>query len=443
MFYLIMTGFYLILQTFIVGSSNILIYQEFFLNPWLIGKGFLIFRDFAVQHGPFLYLLLVPFAFDKSLVSMKLFYIAVQTLNLILVLLILKKSRSKLGFLSGGLLYVLLNFYISDNHLWDDVIATSFYLVIYYLLIRKPKIERNHLLFIGTLIGLVSFIKPSFAIIILPVIIFCWSLLPVIPFIILWFLILLFYAANHGLYQFLDQYIFYNVFYALQIKKYRLFLDIIFLKNSLLMLVASIIFYFSTRKQFNKNPIILFLIFSGLLFFTGFRKLDYVIFTAFFSIFIGQVVGKLTSKKLVIYLFILFFYLFYSARQTKHIYYVIRNFRTPYMENPLVSRMVNKLKTFDLENKKIYVLGNNAELYYFLEKKPPVWYYMVLPISSKYYHDTEKRIIKDLKDNKVNLIVVPKPVDTQYSNLKALMNYVSSNYKIIFENNDFQLLTIR
>jgi len=438
-----MTGLYLLLQTFIVGSSNILIYQEFFLNPWLIGKGFLIFRDFTAQHGPFLYLLLVPFAFDKSLVSMKLFYIAVQTLNLILVLLILKKTSSKLGFIFGGLLYVLHNFYISDNHLWDDVIAVSFYLVIYYLLIRKPKIEKNHLLLIGVLIGLISFIKPSFAIIILPVIIFCWSLIPLMPFFMLWFLVLLFYAANHGLYQFLDQYIFYNIFYALQIKKYRLFVDIIFLRNSLLMLLISVIGYFSAKKRFTRNPIILFLIFSGLIFFTGFRKFDYVIFTAFFSIFIGQVTGKLMLKKLFIYLVILFYYIFYSARQTKHIYYVIHNFRTPYMERPLVRRMVNKLKTFNLDKKEIYVLGNMAELYYFLEKKLPVWYYMILPISSKYYHNTEERIIKDLKDNKVDLIVVPKPVDTQYSSLKALIKYVFSNYKIIFENNDFQLYSKR
>ncbi len=443
MFYLITASIFLFAQTLIIGSANILIYPEFFIYPWLLSKRLLIFRDFLAQHGPFLYLMLVPFVNDRSLLSMKLFYVAVQTLTLILVLAILRKTTGRLGFVLGGVLFIIHNFYIADNHLWDDVIAVNFYMFIYYWLVSKPRLERRHLLIIGLLAGLVSLIKPYYASVIFPAVIVTGSLVPFISFFVVWLAVMVFYAVNHGLWIFLDQFIFYNIYYAFQLKKYQLWVSVTFLKAGVLMLTFGLAGYWFIRNKFKNNPILLFLVFSGLIFFTGFRKVDYVIYTAFFCIFIGQVAGKLTGKKLAAFLIVLFFYLFYSARQAKHIYYTINTFRVPYTERPVVGRMVGRIKRFGLEQKQVYVLGNYPELYYFLEKVPPVWHNMVWPFSSAYYRNTEQEIINDLKKKQVDLVVIPKPLDPNYKDFHRLIKFIYQQYQLIYQDNDFWLYSLK
>ena len=131
MFILLFSISLLLIQIFLIVTTNLNIFPEFFLYPWLIGKGYLLYRDVAVQHGFLSYLLLVPFSLDKSLFTLKIFYLVIQSFNLLLVLLILRKTTSKLGFMIGGIFFMVLNFYLSENNLWDEIYATPFFLSVF------------------------------------------------------------------------------------------------------------------------------------------------------------------------------------------------------------------------------------------------------------------------------------------------------------------------
>ncbi|MBI3366544.1 hypothetical protein HY041_02870, partial [Candidatus Roizmanbacteria bacterium] len=162
MFYFIFSLFFFLFQSFLIIYTRVNIFPELFFFPWLVSKGLLPYRDFFDHHGFLLYYALAPFMKDTSLVLLKQFYIVIQTLNLFFTLIILKKISSKPGFILGGLLFVLINYFISDGNLWYELIITSLYLFIFLILQGKHK-YRNQVL--GILVALVSLIKPTAAII--------------------------------------------------------------------------------------------------------------------------------------------------------------------------------------------------------------------------------------------------------------------------------------
>ncbi len=427
----------MLLQAFLILSTNINLYPEFFFCSWLISKGLLIYRDFGAQHGPFLYTLLALFTWDRSLTTMKVFYYALETFNLLMVLVILKKTTGKLGFIIAGGLFVILNFYISDNNLWDESILTSFYLVIYYLLIRKGELSNRVFLFIGILISSVSFIKPSFGILLIPLLLYYRKLSPLIPVTIMWLAVLIFYAINHGLNQFWNQYIIYNIHYGFGIHQY--FVDRIFSQNVLFFLTLSSILYFIIRKKFTRNPIIIFLAVSAILFLPGLRKWDLPPFVAFLTILSGQLAGRLKRNHLFLYLLIFALFVYDTARQTKHQYVYLHTAQPPYMENRKINIVVDKLKILGIRNNNLYVWGGQIEIYYFLDKLPPVWFYLVQTKSPAERSRIQAQIIGEIRENKIDTIVMPKPLDENYAPLTGLQKYITDSYRLTYEDSDFKL----
>ena len=431
--------FFLSLQTFLILSTNINIYPEFFFFPWLMSKGYLIHRDFGSQHGFMTYLILIPFALDKSLILMKFFYVTIQTINLVLVLLILKKSNSKLGIIIGGFLYVLLNFYISDNNLWDEVIVTSLFLLIYYLISFTDIKLTLKLLLSGFILGVASFMKPSFAIMLFPLIIVYRSLLPLIPIGFIWVFVMVFFAFNRGLYQFLDNYIFYNKYYALLPKGF--FVEKDFFYRTLIIITISLVVYFFLQKKQKKSLYLtlLFMLFSALLFLPSFHKIHLPPFIAFFTLFISQLVGRLKKQHIIISLVVLSYYGFFIARKTKHQYFYLNNFRKPYIDNKIIYARLHELKSYPLVDKKLYIFANQIELYFLLDVLPPSYFTLVFPFVRSYYPSLESRIIQDIKNNKVEYVIFPKPRDENYVSFSNLKRYIVSHYNPEKDSIDIQI----
>ena len=449
-FYYVISTLFLLFQAFITLTTKINIFPELVLYPWLMSKGLMIYRDFNVQHGYVLQLLLLPFTLDKSLFFMKGLYVLIQMVDLLLLLKILKKTTNKLGFILGGGLFIVLNYYLSDSNLWDEVIVTSVYLFIYYLLIRDSSREKRKILFIGLLIGFVSFMKPSFVIMIIPIILFYKSFTPAISVAALWAFTFIYFAIINNINGFINSYIYYNIFYALgsrdTFEPLRMFslqgmsTDKLFTNSTYFLLALSILLLIIYRKKYKDNPIMLFVLFSFALVFPGYGKINLVPFGAFFTVLAGQLIGRVKKQYLFLYLLCLAFYGVFISRQAKHLYRYFKNNRLPYMENAKTARIVSKIKNYNLTGKKVYVLSNQVEIYYFLDKIPPVYHTVLWGNTIYYYPDIEQRTISEIEKNKVTFIIIPKPIDTNYSAFDNLIKYINSTYTSIYENDDFKML---
>ncbi len=426
-------------QVFITLTTKINIFPELVYYPWIMSKGLLIYRDFTIQHGYFMQLLLIPFTFDKSLFMMKGFFVAIQLINLFLVLKILKKTTSKIGFIFGGGLFIVLNYYLVDSNLWDETILTSFYLFIYQLLLGNK--DKKKLLLIGLLLGAVSFMKPSFGVMIIPVLFFSRSLIPLIPLVGIWVVSSFVFLVNNSFGVFIDNYILFNKFYALVPRIWTI--DTIFVIRTLVFLSVSFILYCIYRKKFTNNPIILFTLFSLLLFFPSYNKINLVPFGAFFCILVGQLLGR--AKKLVLFLFIILFasYGIFISRQAKHLYMYLKTYRQPFMETKQTRRIVDRTRTVMKTSDRIYILGNNVELYYFLDRLSPVWYSIIWPIDIRYNPHVEKRTINEIMKSHVSLVVMPKPLNEDFKKLTRLMLFIKDSYTPVYEDGEVLILKRR
>ena len=440
LFYSFFTLLFFLIHLFIILTTKINIFPELMFYPWLMSKGLHIYRDFGVQHGYFLQLILLPFTLDKSLFMMKSFFIALQMINLFFILRILKKTTNVLGFIIGGALFISLNYYLTDSNLWDEIIVASIYVFIYYLLLQKQKSTKK-MIAVGILLGFASFMKPSFMIMIIPVIIVYRSFIPALPILCIWVLSLLYFAVSQNLDVFLNSYIIFNKTYALAPK--LLSIDIPFVIRTAQVFGASLVIFLIYRKKLKNNPIILFTLLSALLFFPSLCKINLVPFGIFFSIFVGQLIGKI--KKWYLFPFVIFvgFYLIFITQQAKHLYKYLQTNRLPYLENAQTTRIVSKIKSFSLKKNTIYILGNRIEYYYFLDKIPPVWYTIIWKSAIPSFPDIEKRTIREIKKNKVTHIVIPKPADDNYSSFTELKRYIKQTYIPLYEDKDFQLLKIK
>ena len=424
---------------FLILTTKINIFPELVVYPWMMSRGLVIYRDFPLQHGYFLQLLLMPFSIDKSLFAMKCFFIAVQTTNLYFVIKILKKSTNKLGFLIGCGLFIVLNYYLTDSNLWDEMIVTSFYLFVYCIVLKNPIINNKKLIGMGILLGFSSFMKPSFMIMALPLVIYYRNFLPFISIMGVWAGSFLFFFICGTSKAFLDSYILYNKHYSLGISVPSF--NTPFMERTLLILLICICLFIFEWKKFKRNPILLFTILSFALFFPSCNRINLVPFGAFLSILIGQVIGKINKLlPLAIFTLLAFFYLYFMGQQAKHAYMYYKTNRFPYLENTYILRLVTTLKNHNLASKKIYVLGNDVELYYYLDSLPMTWYTIMFDVAKSYFSDVEMRTMREINTRGVQYIIIPKPLDRNYEGYTNLIRYIQHNYALFFEDSSVTVL---
>lgn len=99
----------------------------------------------------------------------------------------------------------------------------------------------------------------------------------------------------------------------------------------------------------------------------------------------------------------------------------------PYMENEQKKDIISKLKNENLSQKKIYVLGNQVEIYYLLNTLPITDFPLNFPWISQYFK-TEGKIISEIKRKKIDCILIPLPLDSNYSHFNNLLDYINKNY---------------
>ncbi len=441
MFYLVLGGFFLIVQSYLIITTNINIWPELFFLPWLISKGVMPFRDFFNHHGFLIYYLLSSFTYDKTLFPLKTIYFLILTLNLILVLLILKKIANKLGFFIGGFLYILLIYFVSENNFWDEIIITTLYLVIYYLVITKK--SKPKIFITGALVALASFIKPQAAVILLPLFVAYQNFLLIIPFFFMWLAVLGYFAFNNALMGLISNLFLFNRFFPSYILKQTPHLyDRKFLLFSLLMMFFALIVLFQKKRLLKNLPLISFMFLSGIFLFPMYEKTHLTPLITFLALFIGTTSSSLKGNIKWFFLPLSLYLLFMVIQVGKH-YSYLNTQRVPYIENKKTLKLVSWIKRNNLDKQRVYIMGNQVEIYYFIDQPPPTYFPLVLPGFAQYFTDIQTIIINDLTKNKVELILVPLPQEEYYKNFSLLERFVKKNYSLEKNTPDYRIYLLK
>ena len=329
MFYILLTTFFLILQSLLILSTNINIFPEIFFLSWLTNRGLTPFKDFFDNHGFLLKYLLSPFTFDKSLSSFKVVYFILQTLNLIFFLLIIRKIKSKLGFFLGGLTYVLVIFFLSQNDFWFETVIATFYLLIYLILISKKTKYSSYVL--GILAALVSFIKPQSGVVILIIFIMTKNFMPLLTFFLTETAAFIFFALKGGLVALIDNLFFYNLYLA---KYYRpsYFSDGKFIITSLLIVSAAIILVIFNKKLKAIYPQLFFIILGLLHLVSGYTRIRLVPIATFSIILVADTFAYIKNKHKIILSVILGIYTLIMLFKVYQHRVFLNQKRIPYIE---------------------------------------------------------------------------------------------------------------
>lgn len=434
MFYFLGTAILFFLQTLIVFTLPINIFPEFFLFPYLITRNLIPYRDFFDHHGFILYYLLAPLTLDKNLFFLKTVFFLTQSINFVLVSLILKNYASKIGFILGGLIFILLNFFFSDQTLWYENFITTLYLLIFLIILKNKK---NHHFLLGVLIAISSLIKPTAAILILPIILLTKSYIIFVSFFFVWLLAILIFSIQNSFIPLVNNLIFFNWFLNLHRPQVNFF-DQDFIFISLLMLFLIISFLMIKKKLHLIFIPIVFLI-SSLIFLTSdYSRYHFVPTATFYAIVIGQSIDK--PKRLWEFFFLLgvIFYLLFVFIKTKSQYFYFKKNLVPWIENKTTQSIMNRIKKLKKTNESIFVMGERVEIYYLMNTKPPTYFPLILPLVDEFFEDFDTKIIEGI--NKSSIIIQTKDkISEKILNRKKIRRIILENFERIEENHNYQI----
>lgn len=432
----VIIGFILfILQSFLILGTEIVIYPELYFFPWLVSKGFIPYRDFFDHHGFLLYYLFSPLTLDQSFLLLKLTYFLSHTTSLILLLLIFKKITTKLGFIIGGLLFVLTNFFVSENFLWYEAYIVTLYLVIYLILLLKEFRYKSAIL--GVIIAFSSFIKPVAALILLPVLIIKKDILIVVVFLLSWTIVFIYFFFNQALIQFFE--------YTLKFNSY-LFINLnhgySYWPKFTFFLILISVFSFLVISKLKKIKTLLFpimLYFSSFIFISSnYFGEHFLPLVTFFSVIVTLTVKYIRGKIKLIYLGIITLFLVYLVKIDIQQHFKFNSSqRIPWQDDIRIKLILKELKNLNIGSKKIYIFSNHPEIYMYLNQLPPTYFSIYFPFAEKYFPDYENRIISELERHNVRYIVVPKPIEEYY--LKK--EFFKSKYSLLKDTDNYQIFS--
>lgn len=416
--------------------------HEFFYYAWMIEKGYLIYRDFFHNHGPLLYYLLAPLSIDNSLTLMKVFYTLVQSANLVLILILIKKFSSMTSFIIGGITFIILNFYFSYPNFWDEQIIATFYLLIYYLIVSREFTLKSAC--IGVLIGLASLIKLNTLIIIIPVLFFYKKKSFLFYPLLIWSIVAIYFFLHNSFLQFIDNYILFNFHYQNYISKSYPYLSALksnwYFLNFHFLIVIFIFAIHSLNKKNINGKLLIFLLISTLFMYPIIAADRFAPFISFFAIFIAYLF-TISNRKLIFLTILCLYLLSYSFEAKSKIESVKR--QPTVIEDIRSKKIINYLKNENLYLKNLYIMSNNVEIYYLLNKPFKMYFPTIFPVISSYYKDFQEKSIGDIKRNRTDLIVVPLPIDLNYSSANNLITFIRTNYSLFYKDSDFLVYTIK
>jgi len=425
-------------QIFLIFGSKVNIYPEFLIFPYLVAKGQIPYRDFFDHHGFLPYYLLSVFSFDKSLFLFHFIFYLFHFLNLLLVFLILKKLTSKSGLFLGGLFFVFLTYFFSDQTLWYELFITFFYLVAFFLLIEKKK---KYGILIGFLIALSSFTKLTAAIIILPILLIKKDIKIFFGFVLPWFLVILFFFWHKALNKLIEGMFLFNFFIGKYYPKNPIFdwrlLVFIFL------LTAFVIFFVLVKKKFEKIKLILVFLFCSFIFVSlKYARYHLLPFVSFFSILIGVATGILIKEKNFwgkFFFVSILISIFLFGRKIKHQYFYFKNKQQVWADEKISQMVINSLRKKKLAEKKVFVLGNRPEIYYFLNQLPPTYFPVILPFVSSFYSSFFEKDLIDSLNNACVIIVFNDDLAKKIFKLKRINKLINDRFNMIEKKEDYKI----
>jgi len=145
-------------------------WPEMFSYPYLINKGFLIYKDFAHPYVPLLSLILSCYykITGLSLISNQLFTWNLILINDVLIFFIAKKFLKNLYILAPVSIYILLQPIFEGNMLWFDLATTPFILTSFLCLLYIQNSPKKFFWF-GFSLSLALLTKQQSVVLILPI----------------------------------------------------------------------------------------------------------------------------------------------------------------------------------------------------------------------------------------------------------------------------------
>ncbi|MDP2585371.1 MAG: hypothetical protein Q8P29_00660 [Candidatus Levybacteria bacterium] len=333
---------------------------------------------------------------------------------------------------------MVLNFYFSYHYFWDEQLIATFFLLIYYLVGSKEFALKSAC--IGILIGLASLIKPNALIIVIPVLFFYKKKFFLFYPVLIWSAVAFYFFLHNGFLQFIDNFILYNYYYQNYYLKNFPYLAAI-KDNWYFLNFLVVIFIFTihviNRKNIN-GKLLIFLLISASCFYPLIGVDRFAPFTSFLAIFISYLL-TITNKKLF-FLIVLFLYLVSFSFQTNNKVQRIQKLQMP-IEDSRSKKIIAYFKDNNLHSKSFYIMSNNVEIYYLLDKPSAVYFPLMYPSISSYYKDFQETYISDIKKNRTDLIVIPQPIDPNYRLAINLITFVKTNYNLSYEDSDFLIYT--
>lgn len=436
MFYISLSLLFLLLQTFLIVTTNFNLWPEMYFLPWLVHKGLLPYRDFFDHHGFLLYYLLAPFTIDRTFFLLKLFYFAVMSINLLVGLLVLRKITTRSGFIAGGLLFVLLGYFVGENNLWYETVITTLYLLLYLLLLTREFSYKSYI--VGILIASVSFIKPTAGIIIIPLFLLKKDFRIVVAFLFTWMVVIFCSLFNNSLGQLIDGTLLFNSFLA---KNYRQpsFSDAKFLLSSFFLVCFSISLAWGNRRLKDIILPLSFLICSLSFLFTGYGRTHLLPIFTFFIILVILPFKYRQSWYKTMFVVLLLGYIALLARKVVYHHDYLNSQRVPWQEDRRSIDIVKALQDINIKNEKIYLFSNHPEIYQALDQLPPTYFALKFPLTEKYFPDYEKHVISDMRKNNVVYVIIPKLPEEGFSKLVLLKNFIEENYVLIKDTEQYQI----
>lgn len=423
--FLVILSVFLVIQCGLIIFANFNVWPEVFFLSYLINKGYLPFRDYFDDHGFLMQVVLAPFVVDKSLFMLKIIFTLISSVNLYLFLLIIRKNSSKFLLFLSGATYVLTAFFLNENDFWFETFILTFFLLIYYLIFVKKSLDP---IFIGVLISIVSFIKISAGIILLPILILTKKIKIAFVFFVIWTGVIVYYYLNHGLDFLITNLFSYNYFLSRFYRPQYLSEQKLLMFG--LMLVLSAIYFIWKDNQLKKiTPVFLFWLSSFTFLASGYNRVRLLPLAVFSLIIIFQCIKtlKMGKEKTILVLAVVFYCGIMIFKVKNHIVFLNEK-RVAYIENKTALKITGALEKKGYDN--FYILSNNIQPYFLLDKVPPIYYPLKYPLISKFDLTYENKIIAQLANKRIEAIVIPKPIENEYHGMDKLVNFIRDHYQL-------------
>lgn len=355
--------------------SPIQIFPEFFFYPWLVAKGLVQYKSFFDHHG-FLTNVFLSL-FSRNIMAISALFVIVQIDQFIIVAyLIARKIKHPVLYFLLLVLYISFQFTVVQQQLWYDA-GMAFFLITAWLFFEKKK---DYLAWF--FVTCATMIKPTALIFLIPMFMKSKQKKSIITFFITWFFALFYFVSRGAIGELLKQLILFNYSYIQSTYK-TFFIGISYKLLISICVGFGILIFFALRKKHKDTPLLVITLFSFLFFLQGFSKLNFALFVPFCILLISDVIYRKKFNKItVITLLIVTFIITRDAYKT----FIDCQKRQIYLSSEVIKE-AKQIGNYINEKKdrKVLVIGNRVELYYFLNVLPPEFTPLHFPWVEKVY----------------------------------------------------------